>query len=33
MWIVSRVAEKLKTEDLRKLGSIKRVLKPHRIIA
>ena len=30
--VVSRVAERRKTQDLRKLGNIRRVHKPHRII-
>ena len=31
--VVSRVAEQLKTYDLRKLGNIRKVSKPHEMIA
>ena len=33
MRVVSRVADRLKTFDLRKLGNIKKVSKLHRMIA
>ena len=31
--VASRVANRLKTKDLRKLGNIRKVSKPHRMIA
>ena len=33
MGVASRVAERLKTKDLRKLGNIRKVSKLHRMIA
>ena len=33
IWVASQVAEKLKTEDLRKLGNIRKVSKLHKMIA